>query len=58
VNDLLGAGVSFKNSFGAVGPNPPYYARFDLSQNNVVDVLDLLGVPNSFKSTYGMTCVP
>jgi titin len=58
VLDLLGDPISFKNSYGAVGPNPPYYARFDLSMDGAIDVLDLLGVPNSFKSMYGMTCVP
>jgi hypothetical protein len=58
VTDLLGAGISFKNSYGATGPNPPYYTRFDLSQDNTIAVTDLLGVPNSFKSLYGQSCTP
>jgi hypothetical protein len=41
-----------------VGPNPPYYARFDLNLDGTINVLDLLGVPNSFKSLYGVTCAP
>jgi glucose/arabinose dehydrogenase len=56
VNDLLGAGMSFKNSFGASDPNPLYFERYDLSQDGSINVFDLLGVPNSYKSTFGLSC--
>jgi hypothetical protein len=58
VYDLLGAPASFRNSFGASDPDPPYYGRYDLSMNGTIDVLDLLGTPNSFKRSFGTGCTP
>jgi hypothetical protein len=58
LNDLLGAEMSFKNSFGASDPDPDYHARFDLNVDAAITLFDLLGVPNSFKSLFGASCVP
>jgi hypothetical protein len=56
VSDLLGAGGSFKDSFGSSQGDPEYSARFDLDVNGVINVNDLLGAGKSFKSSFGTSC--
>ena len=60
VNDLLGVGISFKICFQATPvTRPACFPRYDLRREGVViDINDLLGSPNSFKSTYGKSCTP
>ncbi|MCH8345552.1 MAG: hypothetical protein IIC87_01330 [Chloroflexi bacterium] len=57
INDLLGAGVSFKGSFGSSEGDAAYSARFDMNASGEIDITDLLGAGASFKSTFGQSCL-
>ena len=56
INDLLGAGVSFKGSFGSSEGAAAYSASFDMNASGEIDITDLLGAGASFKSTFGQSC--
>ena len=48
--------AGFKTSLGATDPDPLYFPRFDLNMDGTIAIDDLLGVPNSFKSLFGLSC--
>jgi hypothetical protein len=52
INDLL---PGFKQSYGAVSPDPPYLARYDLNQDGAININDLLP---QFKASFNKSCVP